>query len=89
MLIKLETSGCINAGCDSEAPDADARHCTSKRGKTHVTEAQEVLYPWHRWEPVQLQLALENPGKRQGRQSQLIPVEILFESRDGIGGKAN
>jgi hypothetical protein len=23
--------------------------CTSERGKTHVTEALEVLYPWHPW----------------------------------------
>jgi hypothetical protein len=33
----------------NQASGAAVDGCTSERNKTHVTEAAEVLYPWHPW----------------------------------------
>ncbi len=44
---------------------ADGPACTSVRGKTHVTEALEVLYPWHPWfgRAVYFHEVIEHGGK--------------------------
>jgi len=39
----------IAAERGNRAPGAAVNGCTSERHKTHVTEALEVLYPWHPW----------------------------------------
>lgn len=54
------------AGCDSRRPGAGVRRCTSERHKTHVTEAVEVLYPWHSWfgRIVYIHEVIERGGER-------------------------
>ncbi len=37
------------ADCGRPESCAGAPDCTTRRGKTHVTESLEVLYPWHPW----------------------------------------
>jgi hypothetical protein len=50
----------------SRAPGAGADGCTSECRKTHVTEAIEVLYPWHPWfgRVVYIHDVIERGGER-------------------------
>ena len=58
---KAERSCSTINGC---GPD-----CTSERSKTHVTEALEVLYPWHPWfgGTVYIHEVIERGGERSFR----------------------
>jgi len=57
------------AGCGSPRLGVSARGCTSERRKTHVTEAAEVLYPWHPWfgRVVHIHGIIERGGERSFR----------------------
>jgi len=55
-----------NSGSPCPGRDGSEPRCTTQRHKTHVTEAVEVLYPWHPWfgRVVYIHEVIERGGQR-------------------------